>query len=92
MTTTAMIVSAKRKQYPPTAPKHIVVGRMYLFYPTFMDRTSPQYDITLVKPWHIVTAIERPGASKTNFGGQCHIESLSGHYIGRISCNSLIDI
>jgi hypothetical protein len=65
------------------------VGSKYVFNPVPLDRIDSRSKATLGE---VVRVINLPGAPKANTMGHCHIESLSGTFLGMVLTNSLLPV
>jgi hypothetical protein len=60
---------------------------IYVFRPVPMDRFDSRSDAV---PGVRVRVINLRGAPKANTMGHCHIESLTGDFLGMVHVNSLV--
>jgi hypothetical protein len=64
---------------------------VYVYRPVLLDQINPPHGVQagLLEPGDSVRVVNLPGCPKANTMGHCHIESLTGEFLGLVVCNSL---
>jgi len=61
-------------------------GQTLYYHPNLLDLIDGR---TGLKSGDVVKVVNLPSAPKCNTMGHCHVESLTGEFIGLVHCNSL---
>ena len=74
-----------------TAEHRVRAGCKYRYVPVPIDEITPPFGVEdgNLTSDDIVKVVNKYGCPKANTMGHCHIETLSGHFLGLVHTNSL---